>query len=90
MASLNISMPDDLRDFVSVRAQQTSHATPTEYIRSLVREDQKRAEQEKLEKFLLDGLSSGKPTVVEDIDAYLGTRKRLLLAHLKSKSKAKR
>lgn len=51
MASLNISMPEELCDFVTERTKQTQHATPTEYICSLVREDQKRAEQESLERY---------------------------------------
>jgi antitoxin ParD1/3/4 len=78
MASLNISMPDELRDFVDLRTKQTHHATPTEYIRSLVREDQKRADQEKLEALLLDGLKSGKPIKVDDIDAYFAKKKAML------------
>ena len=88
MASLNISMPDELRDFVTRRTKQTNHATPTEYIRSLVREDLKRAEQEKLEELLLQGLDSGKPMVVKDTDEYFGKKKRALLARMKLRTKA--
>jgi antitoxin ParD1/3/4 len=87
MASLNISMPDELRDFVDSRSKQTHHATPTEYIRSLVREDQKRAEQEKLEQLLLNGLKSGKPIAVNDIDAYFSRKKKALIAKSTAKSK---
>lgn len=90
MASLNISMPDELRDFVNQRSKQTHHATPTEYIRSLVREDRKRADQEKLEKLLLEGLDSGRPVVVNDIDAYFSGKKKSLMERLKLKSKASR
>lgn len=88
MASLNISMPDELRDFVAKRTKQTNHATPTEYIRSLVREDQKRAEQEKLEKLLLEGLDSGKPIAVKNVGEYFAMKKKALLQRLKSNSKA--
>ena len=90
MASLNISMPDELRDFVARRTKQTNHATPTEYIRSLVREDLKRAEQEKLEHLLLQGLEGGKPIVVKNIDEHFAKKKRMLLARMKSGSKASR
>jgi antitoxin ParD1/3/4 len=86
MASLNISMPDELRDFVARRTKQTNHATPTEYIRSLVREDQKRADQERLEKLLLEGLDSGKPLTINDIDGYFEKKKRGLLKLMKSKA----
>jgi|GEM_PF-211744 len=84
MASLNISMPDELRDFVTTRTKQTNHATPTEYIRSLVRDDQKRSEQERLEKLLLESLE-GKSTVVKDLDSYFNKKKQALLEKLKSK-----
>jgi antitoxin ParD1/3/4 len=88
MASLNVSMPDELGEFVRARAKQTHHATPTEYIRSLVREDQKRAEQEKLEKLLLEGLDSGQPIAVRDVDDYFEKKKQALLKRVKSGSKA--
>lgn len=83
MASLNISMPDELRDFITQRTKETHHATPTEYIRSLVREDQKRADQERLEKLLLEGLESGKGTVVKDLDSHFAKKKQALLDKLK-------
>ena len=90
MASLNISMPNELRDFVAKRTKQTNHATPTEYIRSLVREDQKRAEQEKLEKLLLEGLESGKPIAVKDVGEYFAKKKKALLQGSNPKSRATR
>ena len=86
MASLNVSMPDELREFVAQRTTQTHHATPTEYIRSLVREDQKRADQEKLEALLLAGLDSGKPMSLDDLDGYFAKKKKALLKRLKSKA----
>lgn len=90
MASLNISMPDKLREFVTQRTKQTQHATPTEYIRSLVRDDQKRAEQERLERMLLDGLESGKPIVVDDIREYFAAKKKVLSSRMNAKPKARR
>jgi len=59
-------------------------------IRSLVREDLKRAEQEKLEHLLLQGLEGGKPIVVKNIDEHFAKKKRMLLARMKSGSKASR
>jgi antitoxin ParD1/3/4 len=89
MASLNVSMPEEMRQFVARRTKTTHHATPTEYIRSLVREDQKRSDQEKLEKLLLEGLDSGKPILVKDIDDYFEKKKLALLARAKSKALGK-
>ena len=85
MASLNISMPDELREFVERRTKETHHATPTEYIRSLVRDDRKRAEQDKLEKLLLEGLDSGRPVSVTDLDGYFAKKKQSLLERINSK-----
>jgi antitoxin ParD1/3/4 len=85
MASLNISMPDELRQFVALRTKQTHHATPTEYIRSLVREDQKRSDQERLEKLLLEGLDSGKPIQVKDIEDYFEKKKLALLTRARAR-----
>lgn len=86
MASLNISMPDDLRDFVEKRTKDSSYATPTEYIRSLVREDQKRAEREKLERLLLAGLQSGDPIEVSDLESYISSKKQAFLERAKAKA----
>ncbi len=90
MASFTISMPDELRDFVTARTKQTRHATPTEYIRSLVREDQKRAEKEKLERLLIEGLNSGKPIVVKDVRAYFAKKQASLMRRMKVAAKSSR
>jgi len=54
----------------------------TDDFRSLVRQGQKRADQEKLQRLLLEGLQSGKPKVVKDLDVYFERKKRALLNHL--------
>ncbi len=82
-------MPNELRQFVARRTKQTNHATPTEYIRSLVREDQKRSDEERLEKLLLEGLDSGKPVLVKDIESYFEKKKLALAARTKSKASGK-
>ena len=61
MTSLNISLPSSLKEFVEIQVQESGFSTPSEYIRSLVRDDQKRRAEEKLEALLLEGLNSGEP-----------------------------
>ena len=61
MTSLNISLPQSMKDFVEVQVDACGFSTPSEYIRSLIREDQKRRDEEKLEALLLEGLNSGEP-----------------------------
>ena len=61
MTSLNISLPLSLKEFVETQVQESGFSTPSEYIRNLVRDDQKRRAEEKLEALLLEGLNSGEP-----------------------------
>jgi antitoxin ParD1/3/4 len=61
MTSLNISLPVSLKEFVETQVQEYGFSTPSEYIRNLVRDDQKRRAEEKLETLLLEGLNSGQP-----------------------------
>lgn len=83
MASLTISVPDDMREFVDRRTKETQHASPTDYVRALIQEDQRRAEHERLEKLLLDGLDSGKPIPIENLDEHFAQKKNALMARMK-------
>jgi antitoxin ParD1/3/4 len=57
--SLNISLPEALKEFVHERVAEKAYSNPSDYIRTLIREDQKRRAEEKLEDLLLEGLASG-------------------------------
>jgi antitoxin ParD1/3/4 len=59
MTTLNISLPDSMRAFIEQKVAQGGYSTASEYIRQLVREDQKHAAQQRLETLLLEGLDSG-------------------------------
>ena len=60
MTTMNISLPETLREYVENRVEEEGFGSVSEYIRQLVREDQKRKEQEKLEALLLERLQSEK------------------------------
>ncbi|MBW2245042.1 MAG: type II toxin-antitoxin system ParD family antitoxin [Deltaproteobacteria bacterium] len=64
-ASLNISMPQDLRDMIDERCSRGGFATPTEYIRQLVREDLAQEQERRLETLLLEGMESGDAGVMD-------------------------
>lgn len=67
MAVVNISLPDQLKEFVDERLTEGRFSTTSEYFRDLIREDQKRRAQERLDLLLLEGLESGEPVdVTED------------------------
>ena len=59
MASLNISLPKTLREYIESQVRQGDFSTPSEYLRSLIREDQKRKAVGRIEVLLLEGLASG-------------------------------
>jgi antitoxin ParD1/3/4 len=55
MATLNISMPDELRAFIETRVNMGDYQSASDYVRDLVRHD-----REELDKLLVEGLESGK------------------------------
>jgi antitoxin ParD1/3/4 len=58
-ATMNISLPDSMKKYVKERVDEERYGTQSDYVRSLIREDQKRHDENKLEQMLLDGLRSG-------------------------------
>lgn len=64
MATMNISLPDTMRGFIEGCVAESGYGTVSEYVRELIREDQKRRAQEKLEAKLVAALDSGAPIKV--------------------------
>lgn len=62
MPTINISLNEGLKTFVEERISKDGYSTASEYFRELVREDQKRRAEARLEALLLEGLESGEPT----------------------------
>jgi len=58
MTTLTISLPEKLKEFIDQRVESEGFGTVSEYVRSLVREDQKRKAKARLEVLLLEGLES--------------------------------
>ena len=54
MATLNISMPDEMRAFIEARVSTGEYQSASDYLRDLIRHD-----REKTEQLLVDGLESG-------------------------------
>ena len=80
MAVVNISLPDQMKDYIDERLDEGRFSSTSEYFRDLVREDQKRRAQERLEALLLQGLESGEP--IEVTDDYLQQKRAELLARI--------
>ena len=72
--TMNISLPETMKTFVEERLTSDGYGTASEYVRELIREDQKKREQEKLEKLLLSRLESESKFSIEDVRAELTRR----------------
>lgn len=63
MQSMNISLPDPLKQFVDGQIAQGRYSSASEYVRELIRADEKRKAEDELEAKLLDGLKSPKTSL---------------------------
>ncbi len=68
MKSMNVSLPDAMRDYIEQQVKTGGYGSVSEYIRDLIRQDQKRKAKEDLETLLLEGLDSGTATPMSDRD----------------------
>ena len=62
MQTMNISLPDQLKEFVDNQVASGRYSSVSEYVRDLVRDDEKRKTQERLEALLMEGIQSGEPS----------------------------
>lgn len=47
MASMNVSVPDPMRDWVQQRIESGQYASVSDYVRDLIRRDQEQADEQK-------------------------------------------
>jgi antitoxin ParD1/3/4 len=67
MAQLNFSIPDKLKAFVETRVADGSYASSSDYLRDLVRQDQRRLDAlEHLRAEIQAGIDSG----ISDVDPF--------------------
>jgi antitoxin ParD1/3/4 len=64
MPTMNISLPENLKEFVESQVQSGDYSSVSEFMRALVRREQRDREREQLELRILEGLSSGDATEV--------------------------
>jgi antitoxin ParD1/3/4 len=84
MASLNISLPQSLKDYVEDQVSSGGYGTTSEYLRELLRQDQKQRAAQKLEALLLAGLNSGDP--IEITPEYWERKRAQLVERHKQKT----
>lgn len=56
MQTMNISLPDPLKAFVDAQIAAGRYGSVSEYIRELIRKDERRKAEERLELLMLEGL----------------------------------
>jgi len=61
MASLHVSLSDAMRTFIDERVQSGAYHNHSEYVRELIRKDQRRRTRERIDQLLVEGLQSGEP-----------------------------
>jgi antitoxin ParD1/3/4 len=71
MTTMNISVPDDMKAFVEAEMAQEGYASASEYLRTLIRDAQKRRAKRELEAKFREALESGPATPMtrEDWDS---------------------
>ena len=84
MQTMNISLPDPLKEFVDHQIADGRYSSVSEYIRELIREDEKRKAETRLEALLLEGLESEESDLTPQDFADI---RREALARLKSRKK---
>ncbi len=62
MATMNISLPDELKQFIDQQVAAGAYGSSSEYLRELIR---RQRDVETLRGMLLDGLNSGPATPME-------------------------
>lgn len=61
MATMNISLPDPMRDWVETQIEGGRYSNNSDYVRDLIRRDQERADKLKaLQMAITKGIDSGK------------------------------
>lgn len=80
MDTMNIALPESMKHFVQERVTEGGYSSVSEYVRELIRADQRRKAEERVDALLLEGLDSGAPIPVTP--EYWEEKKRKLTERL--------
>ncbi|UXS05312.1 type II toxin-antitoxin system ParD family antitoxin [Agrobacterium tumefaciens] len=60
MATMNVSLPDPMKDWVEAQAKTGRYSNASDYVRDLIRRDQARTDKiAEMQRFVDDGIESG-------------------------------
>ncbi len=63
MATMNVSLPDPLKQFVEEQVSERGYGTSSEFVRELIRREQAR---QQLRAMIVEGMSSGSGPELDD------------------------
>jgi antitoxin ParD1/3/4 len=89
VTSLNVSLPEPMKKFIETEVKRSGYSTPSEYVRALVRAEQKRLAEDHLERLLMEGLESGESAPMTRKD-WQGIRREGLAVIAARKKKARK
>lgn len=68
MATMNVSLPDAMKDWVEAQTETGRYANVSDYVRDLIRKDQERNDKiAAMQRFVDDGLNSGIGNRAKDV-----------------------
>jgi antitoxin ParD1/3/4 len=68
MDALNVSLPKAMKEYVQERVKTGGYGNTSEYVRDLIRAEQKQRAKEELEALILEGINSGPATPMTKAD----------------------
>lgn len=80
MATMNVSLPDPLKQFVDEEVREGGFASTSDYMRDLIRQRQRAKAEELLRRLIAEGLASG-PAEPVTKDTFRQMRKELRERH---------
>ena len=63
---MSFALPESMRDYVSERVRSGEYGNTSEYLRDLIRQDQREQAARRLRRLITDGLESGESRPVTD------------------------
>ncbi|MCL6707088.1 type II toxin-antitoxin system ParD family antitoxin [Pseudomonas sp. R2.Fl] len=67
MATMNVSLPDPMKEWVEAQTRMGRYSNASDYVRDLIRRDQERADKiAELQRLVTEGLESGISTLTKD------------------------
>ncbi len=76
MTSLNVSLPESMREWIDEQVKTGGYGTASEFVREVIREAQKNKARQALEAKLLEGINSG-PNIEVNEEYWSGLRDRV-------------